>query len=249
MRPLKRLLVFTIEVGVLLLGVVLSAVLAAAAAMLWGGGNATGALFLAGLLLTVVGFWAVRRKTRRWKIQYDAVGWALSRAETKIHPTLARRKRIAKRLFVWMPSVIAAAVLFFYPAAFHFLRPSSQNLGPYRVAIPWALAIMPGIGTHGDQIIAFAPLGSHGNFGWMPFWRREPFSSAMIFISGKSYADNSEYRVQYAKEMHAEGTQVVLKGISLGGVGLTCWQYKVSDRWRHSVWAAFTGPLWQVDCE
>src|SRR5580658_6277135 len=110
MRPVKRLLVFTIEAGVFLLGVVLSFALVIVSAMvsrLDPAENDFGGVI--GILLAIVGFIAVRGKTRKWKIEYDAVGWTLAQAEGKLHPTLARRKRIARRILVWAPSLIAAA--------------------------------------------------------------------------------------------------------------------------------------------
>jgi hypothetical protein len=252
MRPVKRLLVFTMEAGVLLLGSVLSVALVFVFAVVFrfdpvDENGFVGVVFLIGLLLTIVGFIAVRSKTRPWKIEYDAVGWTLTQAERKLHPTFARRKRIAKRVLVGMPSLIAAVVLFFYPAAFHLMHPSSQNLGPYRVSIPWTLAILSVPGVHADsEVIAFALLGSGGNSCWTPFWRGELFSSGMIFGSGKGYAGNLDYRVRYAEEMHAEGTQVLRKDLRLNDVRLSCWQYLIPHRWP---WAAVTGPLWQVDCE
>jgi hypothetical protein len=251
MRPVKRLLVFTMEAGVLLLGVVFSFALVIVSAMVFRFENDFGGVvFLIGLLLTIVGFIAVRGKTRKWKIEYDAVGWTLAQAERKLHPTLARRKRIARRVLVWIPSLIAAAVLFFYPEAFHLVHPGSQKLGPYRVSIPWTLAIISPPGLPADSVvIALALVGSDGNLYWTPFWGRELFSSGMGFESGKRDEDNSDYRVQYAEEMHAEGTQVLRKEFQLSDVGLTCWQYLLPDRRHSAVWAAVTGPLWQIDCE
>jgi hypothetical protein len=241
MRPVKRLLVFTIEAGVFLLGVVLSFALVIVSAMVFRldpAENDFGGVI--GILLAIVGFIAVRGKTRKWKIEYDAVGWTLAQAEGKLHPTLARRKRIARRVLIWMPSLIAAGVLFFYPEAFHLVHPGSQKLGPYRVSIPWTLAIMPVPGVPADSVVtALALLGSDGNLYWTPFWRRELFSSEMSFESRKSDADDLAYRLQYAKRMHAEGTQVLRKEFRLSDVGLTCWQYSLPDR----------RPLWRVDCE
>jgi hypothetical protein len=208
------------EAGVLLLGVILSVALVFVSAMVFrldpNENDFGGVVFLIGLFLAIVGFIAVRGKTRKWKIEYDAVGWALAQAERKLHPTLARRKRIARRILVWAPSLIAAAVLFFYPEAFHLVHPGSQKLGPYRVSIPWTLAIMSVPGVPADSaVIALALLGSEGNLYWTPFWRRELFSSGMSFESRKTDQDNLDYRVQYAEELRSAGTQVLRKEVPI----------------------------------
>src|ERR1022692_3482776 len=84
MRPIKRLLLFAIEAGVLVLGFVFSLALSIALAIRFdsrenpyaGQRNSFGeAVLYSGWLLTIVGFVSLRRKTRPWKIEYDAVAF------------------------------------------------------------------------------------------------------------------------------------------------------------------------------
>lgn len=195
MRPLKRLLVFVVEVGSLLLGLILSAVCAVVVERMFGfepgthelGRAVSLAILFAGLVLTVVAFWAIRRRTRPWKTEYDAVGWELTQAERKLHPSRARLRRLAMRILVWAPSLLAFVVLFFFPAASHVIRPGTQTVGPYRLYIPWTIAIVPVPEVPADSfILAFALVGSDGGFGVTPVWRGEVFSSEMGFGSLKA---------------------------------------------------------------
>ena len=253
MRPLKRLLVFAVEVGTFLLGLFLS-VMAAVLVQMFGFDPAPGqlhglgsALFLGGLVLTIVAFRAVRRRTRPWKIDYDAVGWELTRAERKLHPRRARVQRLATRVLVWAPSLLAFVVLFFFPAASHLIRPGTQTLGPYRLYIPWTLAILPAPQVPDARFIwTGAMVGSHGGFGVTAFWRREIFSSIMGFGSRKADPDNSVLEAKYAEQRRAEATQLLRKEFQLSGVELICWQYLSTYRGRMRI--AGSG-LWRVDCE
>lgn len=205
------------------------------------------AAFLAGLVLTVVAFCAIRRRSRPWKIEYDAIGWELTRAERKLHPNRARLKRLAIRILVWVPSLLAFVVLFFFPTASHLIRPGSQTLGPYRLYIPWTLAIMPmpGLPAH-SSVMVWAIVDSRGGFGVTPFWRGEIFSSEMGFGSLKTDPDGSASQARYEEEKRARATQLRRKEFQLGRVALTCWQYLPTPRLPNR--SAGSG-LWQVDCK
>jgi hypothetical protein len=235
MRRFKRLLVFFLEIGVLLLGLILSIALGVAAAIR----DVPEALFPAGLFLTMVAFSAVRRKTRPWKIRYDAAGWQLDQIERRLHPVRARSKRIAVRIFVWIPSLIAAGVLFFFPAASHLVRPSPQALGPYRLSIPWTLAIvpMPKV-SNGSFVTAFALTGSNGDSAVTPFWEATIFSSEMDFGSAPAGPVMPAWMAKYEEQEHTRASWLLRKEFQLSGVALTCWQYMPSAQ-----------SLWQVNCE
>ncbi len=93
--------------------------------------------FWFGSSLTVVEFFLFRRRTRPWKIEYDAVAFELNRAERRLHPRRARYKRIIGRTLLWAPSAVAAFVLLFFPVVSHLVHPSSRYLLRYRIPIPW----------------------------------------------------------------------------------------------------------------
>src|SRR5580693_8860807 len=95
MRPVKRLLILAGELGVVVFGLVLSFAIASYIAVADGCYSsvvcpAASSAVILGSLLTIAGFVLLRRKTRPWKIQYDAVGWGLARVERKLHPTRAK---------------------------------------------------------------------------------------------------------------------------------------------------------------
>ena len=141
MRTIKRVLIFGSEVAVLLVGLALSGLLGATFAYLSpSGGLALSASFM-GVLLTIGGWLAFRRKLRPWKLEYDAAGWELARSERKEHPRRAKCRRILGRTLLCVPSALAAMVLFCFPLMSHFAHPSSRYLRNYRVPIPWNDAV------------------------------------------------------------------------------------------------------------
>jgi hypothetical protein len=252
MRHIKRLLILAGELSVLLFGVAFSLALVIVPAMYFDlrENGFLQLVLLFGLGLTILGFVTVRRKTRPWKIEYDAVDWALNQAERRLHPSRARYRRIGKRILVWVPSVTAAAVLFFFPAASHLIHPGSQYLGHYRVSIPWTLTVVsvPGVPA-ADFVTAFVSIGSNGKFVLTPFWNREIFSSAMGFGIVKSDPDTSGFRERLTEERYAGATQLLRREFRLVHVAVTCWQYLPPDRWRFRVSNIGSETLWQVDCE
>src|SRR5580658_5018370 len=94
MRVAKRLLLFVGELGILVFGLILSLKLAALASHLDPNENTVLVVFFSGCLPAIVGIVVMGRKIRRWRIEYDAVGWLVTQAKRKLHPTRARYKRI-----------------------------------------------------------------------------------------------------------------------------------------------------------
>src|SRR5207244_2026950 len=96
MRTIKRALVFTCEIGVLILGIGASFALAGFANQInsFEPGVAPLVILLSGLPLTFVGFLLIRRRTQIWKTSYEVVSFELSRAERNLDPVRAKRKRM-----------------------------------------------------------------------------------------------------------------------------------------------------------
>jgi hypothetical protein len=239
MRHSKRLLLFAGEASVLLVGFVLSGVLAVLIHP-WLGEK----VFWLGVLATTVGFFALRQKHRDWKIEYDAEGWRASRAERKLHPIRARYKRTARRILIWVPSAIAAFVLFFFPALSHLLQPHAQYLTHYHVAVPWSFTIWrldwP------DSLFAYGTSSGRGRFGLTPYWGREYRFSLMTFESLDR--DSVNYRYLRSETQRQGASQVLRREFRLGDVPLVCWQFKPAPKWK-PVWLYGVSQVWEVDCE
>jgi hypothetical protein len=226
--------------------VTLSVALAVLFGMFLGSGAAELSLY-SGLLLAFVGLLKFRRKTRPWKIRYDAAGYQLEQAERKVHPTRVRFKRMLYRTLVCVPSAVAALVLFLFPVTSHFLHPRSQYLRHYRVPILWtATAFLfrgPEAGT--DLVVAFVSGSAHGRYGATPFWDTDPRLSVMTF----SGADMStvDYRDQ-TSVLPKAASRVFRSDFREGAVPFTCWQYQPSyvntfrDPW------VGVAAIWEVNC-
>jgi hypothetical protein len=249
-RFFKRVLRALSELGVLLLGLILSLAVASLVAMANGCYDsvecpAASATVISGILLTIAGFVLLRRRNRPWKIEYDAVGWGLARVERKLHPTRARYKRIAVRIIIWAPSVLAAFVLFFFPVATHLVYPRSQYLKHYRVPVPWTFAVLSSLGEPAEYsyVHVLATENGKGIFGFQRFWDGGGFSSRMLFGSIQPDAGTFEFNHGFMESKRAGAAMVSTREFRLGDAVFTCWQY-VNRYHRRDI-----GPQWwDVDC-
>jgi hypothetical protein len=247
MRPIKRFVLRASELAAALFGIVLSFNLGMIFDRME---NALAPLtFCLGCVLTIVGLVLFRRKTRPWKINYDAVGWELSKTQRKLHPARARRKKMAQRILIWAPSAIAALVLFFYPVVTHLMHPRSQHLGHYRVPIPWTFAIFPWPGgpTDGGWVDVVVSSSGRGRFGMTPFLV-PPFWLTVQRLSLFTFGSNPDantFNVGMKEVTGKDAPQI--REFRLGDVALTCWQYRPQQRY-FEYWPE-SGFFLNVECE
>jgi hypothetical protein len=194
MGPLKRSLVFAAEASVLLLRLIFYVAIAILFSLAFGpppNGIATLVFWLC-FLLTVAAILWFRRKTRSWKIQYDAAGYLRKKMEGESHFLRARVKKEVFRTILRVPSAPAAVVVFFFPFATHLASPNSQNVRGYCVPIPWkdTILFLPGRPPGVDFVEALTTSSGSGRFGVTPFWSQEAELSRMRFLSGAKVASN-----------------------------------------------------------
>jgi len=249
MRQLKRFLIFVLELTVILAGLSVSSLMA----------GYVGSVddffapfapfgFVAGLVLTLMAFRRLRRRTRPWKIKYNADGWALARIERKLNPVRARRKRIAERVAVCIPAAIAALVLLFFPVATHFVHPSARYFGHYRVPIPWTQTVFSGPMSPWDNcaVLVLASSSGRGRFGLTPLTnpflslREEPLLSSFTFFSCR----NEPRSLAGASLPREEDTTV--RQFHSPGLTIECRQRR--SRYPSRFWPA-SEPIWYIFCE
>lgn len=195
---------------------------------------------VAGWLLSIVGFVALRRITRPWGIEYDAVGWTLARTERTLHPARAKYRRITQRIIIWVPALIAAVVLFFFPMVSHLPHLRSRYVRHYRIPVPWSFTVF----SHQDRSLDdswLMAIGSSDGFGATPFPQSE--QSLMMFGSIRPDADTFKLRFQLGGVRRRHGTQVFIREFRLGDATFICQQYVPRDSRHFGSW-----PYWKVDC-
>jgi len=249
MRQLKRILVFVLELAVILAGLFVSSLMAGYVGSIDDFFAPFAPLpFIAGLVLTLLAFRRLRRRTRPWKIQYDTTSWALARAECKLNPVRARRKRIAARVAICIPSAIAAFVLFFFPVATHFVHPGARYFGHYRVPIPWTQTVFSGLMSPWDNcaVLVLASSSGRGQFGLTPLTNpflslsEEPLLSSFTFFSCR----NEPRSLAGASLPREEDTTV--RQFHSPGLTIECRQRR--SRYPSGFWPA-SEPIWYIFCE
>ena len=170
-------------------------------------------------------FSAYRRKTRQWEVEFEIEVWMRGEAERRFHPTRARCKRVAGRVLLWLPSAVAALVLFFSPVLSHLRHPGAHYLEHYTVPIPWnMLAFSEKLGDDRYLVAAYMIRGWKGQFGIMTIGDVEPLSSQMSFESLPTNSDFSIYR-QYTVPRWPISTRKPGRQFHFGPIEMTCWEY------------------------
>jgi len=236
---------FAIELTVLFLGVSWSMWLAFVAEETFDSGPAylVGLVFVAGFLLTILCFLAIHRRVPSGETEYDAACWLLVRARRKSWPRRAHVSRMAARILLWIPSLIALVTIFFFPAATHLTRLGQQRVGPYGIDIPWTIAMIsfPEVPAN-TAIAAYALAGKAGHPGLRPFWIGEMFSSEMVFGNIEHADATGDFRDRL-RTWELEGVrELTQRDMRSGALTVTCWQFLPKPSRRGS-------DLWQVRCE
>ncbi len=245
MLLIKRVLLFGTEAGILVLGFVLT--LAFTELMESVLENSGGFAFLGGLAFTIFAFLLIQRATRKWKMKYDAERWLASRAEHRSHPNRAKYLRLIRRCLLWLPSVCAALVVFFFPVATHLLNLRSHYLKHYRVPIPWTWTVLPPLGTSGEYSFTYAliTMGAMGRYGVTPFWKER--SSFSVATFGSVGPDGAFDFNESQREQRLRGAaNVSRRDFQLGKATLTCWQYFPANESR--VWKLVPKDYWEIAC-
>jgi hypothetical protein len=201
-----------------------------------------------GSAATVMTILSIRRKTRQGDIEYEAARWLAKQATRQ--PNSHKKLRAAVRqCLLWLPSSLAAFVLFFYPLASHIVHPGDHYLTHYRVSIPWTWELLSRQNNSNGYSYVETTISSEGSsrFGVTPYWHKYPALSAVrfwTFTSGLSPEDEQSY-----EELRHEGaTSISSVELKAGNVPLTCWQY-VRPGWRGWWLNSLNGAdLWEVDC-
>jgi hypothetical protein len=245
MLLIKRVLLFGAEAGILAVGFVSAFVLPKLMESILE--NSGGFAFFGGLAFTIFAFLFVQWKTRKWKMKYDAERWLASRVERRFHPKRAKYSRLIRRRLLWLPSVCAALVVFFFPVTTHLLHMRSRYLKHYRVPIPWTWTVFSPVGDTGEYsyINALITMGAMGRYGVTPFWKERPSFSVTTFGSvgpNGAFDFNESLREQRLRG----ATNVSQRDFQLGKATLTCWQYFPAHSSR--VGKLAPNDYWEIAC-
>jgi hypothetical protein len=204
-------------------------------------------VFFGGLALTIFAFLLLQKKTRKWKLEYDAAKWLAGRAERKLHPARAKYRRTFGRYLLWLPSACAALVAFFFPITTHFVHPCSHYLKHYRVPIPWTWTVFSSLGAPAEYSYtnALITIGAMGRYGVTPFWKAQPLFSVATF--GSVGPDGSfEFNETLREQLQNGAANLSRRDFQLGKTSLTCWKYIPANRSR--VWNLAPNDSWEIDC-
>lgn len=246
MRLFKKFLLFISELVFLFFGFVFSLGLAAYLDFIGIKLAAVIAFLLIFILICAAPIW-FRRKAGNWTVAADATAWLAHRSRRQLHPRRAKYLRIVQRTFLWFPSICAAFVLFFLPAASHTLFSGARLVPHYRVRTPLNWLMIKGPGDNFAE--AFFSNEGAARYGFTPIWFNHSMPSGAIFLASDP---EHPYGWNRPESELASGriTHVGVRKFQLGMITATCYEYRhVYDDAARSSSSIFDPPvLWESLC-
>jgi hypothetical protein len=192
MPRLKRILLFAAELSLLLFGIVLAFTLAVYLDS--PKGQLSAVAFFGTLLASVLAFVLFRRKSRKWKIAFDAEIFLEDRNFRRLYPRRAKLARQLRRSSMWFPSLIAALAVVFLPAMSHLVFSSRHLVPHYKFSVPLNWGILKSRGPYPFVWVFFSNEGS-ARYGLTPIWFSHSFPCGATF----GISDPSNYNEWYRR--------------------------------------------------
>jgi hypothetical protein len=224
MRLLKRALLFTAEIGVLVFGFLFA--LALAVRFDSSDNNLAPIAFFSVLLLTLVSLLILRRKTRRRKIEWAAAGWTANRSRRQRHPRRARYLRTTRRCLLWLPSAFAALTVISLPLASHIFYSGTHLVPHYQFSLPLNWTIVKSRGDIPNSFVSgfFSNEGA-SRYGLTPIWFNHSLPSGVTLgITGPASAyawRRPQVEIEQGRPTHIAKTE-----FTMGAVVVNCWEYQ-----------------------
>lgn len=163
----------------------------------------------------------IRRKTRKWATAADAEAFLANRCWRQLHPRRAKYVRSIRRWAIWLPSIFAAFVLFFLPAASHLLYLGRSIFPHYRVSIPLNWMV---IEYQGSGWLLFSEQGA-ARHGLTPIWFNRRMPSGVVFlIRDPEHAD--VWSRPESELANGHTTHLGVRDFRLGMLTSRCYEYR-----------------------
>ena len=182
MRFLRRIWFAVQEVAFLFVGLLASLLVAGLGYAVMPGQGVALLVFVACVALALTMLFRLRYRHKAWKIKYDAEKYERERAWRRAFPERSRWTRSALRIGIWLPSLLAAFVLFFLPPASHIVQLGGVHLGPYKVPVPWNILILSGPSSPLFDMVMTFTANDNNPFGLTHSFRGNRFSASMEFV-------------------------------------------------------------------
>lgn len=227
MQLLKRVLLFFAEIGVLFAGLVLSIAVAYCLDRFSDGAGPLSFVFFFGpLILSAVGFFMFRRRSRRWKIKYDAANYLTYRSRRRLNPWRAKRIRTTWHCLRWVPSICAAFALFFLPVASRIVYPANFLVTGFRFSAPlnWMMIETGDDRPRSSNSAAIFSNEGAAHYGLTPMWFTHSQPSVASFSTKDSWVPDDWYRPnREAREGHP--THIAKNEFVIGTTTVKCFEY------------------------
>jgi hypothetical protein len=242
-RLIKKVFLFVTELAFLFFGFLIS--LGPALALSSTGHKSGPVVFIVAFSLVCTALVWFRRKTGKWTAVTDAEAFLAHRSWRRHHPRSAKYFRAVRPWLIWLPSLIAAFVLFFLPAASHFFYIGRSIIPHYRVSVPLNWLVVESQGRGG---LFFSEEGA-ARYGLTPIWFNRRMPSYVVFlVRDPEHGDGWNRPETELASGHT--THVGVRDIRLGMLTSRCYEYRhVYGNAPESSYGLLTPPvLWESLC-
>jgi len=255
--PLKRLGLFLLDVGLLILFLALTLFFSAAAEYLWPPLIAPTLLIF--FFVSIYLFYRRRMKPRQFKLNYDAARFLAARRDAALYPQRTQYARISRRFLLCFPGLCNLLLLIFFPQVTHFVHPRTEDkpgwtvtLVPrlhrifssspeailhHEVSIPWNWEIVRTIESP-DYSYVYTICPDHGAWPTISQIFQSNTNCSISLASESSEAIHRRIGTESSQE-NLERPIDSISEVNSGGVELTCQHHKY----------ALLPDYWTVVCE
>jgi hypothetical protein len=220
MRLLRKSLLFAGEVAFLFTGFIFAGALAEYLYSM--GVRFTLFIFLLTFSMFAFPIGWFHRRASTWTAQADADAWLAHRSWQRLHPSGAKRLRLLNRFFLVGPSLCAAFVLCFLPAASHVVLSAKHLVSHYSFSTPLNWLVI----KSGDGGFAWTYFSNQGaaRYGFTPVWFNNRMPSGATFLFSLPMLPSEWWRPAHER---ASGrfTHVGVKQFQLGTISAVCYEY------------------------
>lgn len=244
LRLVKKALLFAGEIVFMFLGVVFSLIAGVYPGMF---DARLGFLaFLVSFSLICGALIWFHRKTGNWFIAADAAAWLAHRSRQQLHHGQSKYIHTALRSLLWLPSLLAAFVLVFFPVASHLVFSGTNAGSHYRMTAPLNWLILRG--TDSSVFMAFFSEKGLSHYGFTPVWFNHKMPSvAEFFVSSPDDAPEW-YRPKHERATR-HFTHGAVRQFQLGTITATCFECQHTYQDQASHHSIFSPPvLWESLC-
>ena len=168
-----------------------------------------------------------RRKSKKWKLKWDAEAYLDFRERMRATPEGTRRLEKLRRGLLWAPSLCAAFVLFFQPLASRTIFSARHLVPHYQFSVPLNWMIV----KSRYDLFTWTAFNNEGalRYGFTPIWMNRTYRSGAVFGWTDFRTPYEWWKPRHEMES-GKRTDIAAPSFTIGRLKVQCWEYTTRYR-------------------